>query len=250
MHRKRGAKFIVIEGIDGAGTTTQGQDLAEYLQGKRDRNIPTIFTKEPSRGPVGAIIQLALSGRVTGHVLNGTDGNPPTSDDEHAQSTRLNSRTMALLFAADRIDHVRAEIEPNLAKGFTVISDRYLLSTLAYQGLYHDREWLLSINRFALTPDLTIFLDTDVTIARTRFRSTRWSSDIYEGIAEQKQVRENYHDLMNAQLDAIGPVVRIDSSVARDQVRKMICAIVDRFIETGDLEQDEHVLPLFDPGDA
>lgn len=165
-------------------------------------------------------------------------------------STRLNSRTMALLFAADRIDHIRAEIEPNLDNGRTVISDRYLMSTLAYQGLYHDREWLLSINRFALTPDLTIFLDTDVTIARTRFRSTRWSSDIYEGIAEQKQVRENYHDLMNARIGALGPIVRIDSSGARDRVRRAICAIVDQFMETGDLKQDEHVLPLFGSDDA
>ena len=242
--RVRGAKFIVVEGIDGAGTTTQGQDLAEYLQGK---GKPTIFTREPSRGPVGAIIQLALAGRVTGHVLNGSDGNPPTSDDEHAMSTRLNSRTMALLFAADRIDHLKAEVEPNLAKGRTVISDRYLMSTLAYQGLYHDREWLLSINQFALTPDLTIFLDTDVVRARTRFRSTRWASDIYEGISEQKQVRENYHDLMSAEISAIGPIVRVDSSVPRNDVRNVVRGIVDQFMATGHWEQEESVLPLFHP---
>ena len=240
--RARGAKFIVIEGIDGAGTTTQGQDLAEYLQ---QQGKPAIFTKEPSRGPVGVMIQLALAGRVTGHVLNGSDGNPPTSDDDTAMSTRLNSRTMALLFAADRVDHIKAEIEPNLAKGRTVISDRYLMSTLAYQGLQLDREWLLDINQYALKPDLTIFLDTDVVRARTRFRSTRWSSDIYEGIAEQKQVREKYHDIINSDISTIGPVVRVDSSLARREVRNIVRDIVDSFMETGHWEMDDVELPLF-----
>ena len=240
--RIRDAKFIVVEGIDGAGTTTQGQDLAVYLQQK---GRPTIFTKEPSRGPVGATIQLALAGRITGRVLNGTDGNPPVSDDDPAMSTRLDSRTMALLFAADRFDHLKAEIKPNLEKGHTVICDRYLMSTLAYQGLRLERDWLLSINRFALTPDLTIFLDTDVVSARTRFRSTRWSSDIYEGIAEQKQVREKYHDLINAEIAALGPVVRVDSSLTRSKVRNAIRQVVDLFMETGHWEQAESTTPLF-----
>ena len=247
--RPRDAKFIVIEGIDGAGTTTQGQDLSEYLQRKTDQrnSRPTVFTKEPSRGPVGAMIQLALAGRVTGHVLNGGEKDLPASDDEPATSTRIDSRTMALLFAADRIDHIKAEIEPNLDEGRTVVSDRYLMSTLAYQGLHLERDWLLEINRYALTPDLTLFLDVDVTKARTRFRSTRWSSDLYEGIAEQRRVRDQYHDLMVANISELGPIARVDASPSRRVVRQSIRRIVDIFLETGSLEANAPVETLFQP---
>ena len=243
--RARDAKFIVIEGIDGAGTTTQGQDLAEHLQTterrRRRDGRPTVFTKEPSRGPVGAMIQLALAGRVTGHVLNGGHKDLPASDDEPAMSTRVDSRTMALLFAADRIDHIKAEIEPNLEAGRTVVSDRYLLSTLAYQGLHLDQDWLLQINRYALTPDLTLFLDVDVTVARTRFRSTRWSSDLYEGITEQKRVREKYHELMDANISTLGPIVRVDATQSRSVVRDAIRRIVDHFLLTGSWETEDPV---------
>ena len=241
--RPRDAKFIVVEGIDGAGTTTQGQYLAEHLQQgtKRRSSRPTTFTKEPSRGPVGAMIQLALAGRVTGHVLNGGDKDLPTSDDEPATSTRVDSRTMALLFAADRVDHIKAEIEPNLNEGRTVVSDRYLLSTLAYQGLHLERDWLLNINRYALTPDLTLFLDVDVTRARTRFRSTRWSSDLYEGIMEQKRVREKYHELIDANISVLGPIVRVDATPSRIAVRDAIRDIVDHFLATGSWETDDPV---------
>ena len=140
--RTGNAKFIVLEGIDGSGTTTQGHDLTNHLRGRRKQ---TVYTREPSTGPVGMLIRLALTGRLKGYVQNGVVQNNKDSGVE--MSTELSSSTMALLFAADRADHIEAEIKPNLNKGRTVIADRYLMSSIAYQGLTFDTKWLLQIKR-------------------------------------------------------------------------------------------------------
>src|SRR5205814_8143040 len=103
MASKRG-RFVVLEGIDGAGTTTHVARLAERL---REAHVPVRATHEPSIGPIGTLARLVLTGRV---VVPG--GRPP------------GWATMALLFAADRMDHVESEIEPFLAQGGIVVSDR------------------------------------------------------------------------------------------------------------------------------
>src|SRR5215472_4321878 len=114
--RSAGAgRFVVIEGIDGAGTTTQVGRLVDRL---RKSEIDARGTREPSDGPVGTLIRQVLAGRV---VVPG--GRAP------------GWATMALLFAADRVDHVEAEIEPALAKGSVIVSDRYDASSLAYQSV-------------------------------------------------------------------------------------------------------------------
>src|SRR5258706_8367109 len=119
--------FVVIEGIDGAGTTTQGDRLTAYLQKKR----AVYFTNEPSNGPAGMLIRLALARRLLGpnHEYHDPREIKPTG------SVELHPYTMALLFAADRADHLATQIEPNLRRGKIVLCDRYILSSLAYQGL-------------------------------------------------------------------------------------------------------------------
>src|SRR6185437_14469754 len=106
-------RFVVLEGIDGAGTTTHVGLLAERLRSER---IPVRATREPSDGPVGVLVRQILTGRV---VIPG--GRAP------------GWQTMALLFAADRMDHVESGIAPFLAEGGVVLSDRYDASSLAYQ---------------------------------------------------------------------------------------------------------------------
>ena len=106
-------RLVVLEGIDGSGTTTQIARLAERLRGVR---VPVRVTREPSDGPVGTLVRQVLTGRV---VVPG--GLAP------------GWATMALLFAADRMDHVESEIEPFVAAGGVVLSDRYDASSLAYQ---------------------------------------------------------------------------------------------------------------------
>ena len=233
-------KFIVLEGIDGSGTTTQGLDLTNYLRGRGRR---TIYTREPSTGPVGMIIRLALTGRLKGYIPNGA--NQDTNYQDVEMSTELNPSTMALLFAADRVDHIEAEIKPNLTKGRTVISDRYLMSSIAYQGLTMDATWLVKINEKVIRPDLTIYLDTPAERARMRIQGTRWSEDICEGITEQKRVREKYHEIIEDPPSILGPIVRVDALKSREEVQYRIRRIVDTFLESGQWEELQGELGLF-----
>ena len=133
-------RFIVFEGIDGSGTTTQATLAAAAL---RADGFRVLQTREPSDRPIGMLIRQALQGRVGLPVSGGP----------------LTEGTLALLFAADRLDHLEAEILPALRPGQLVICERYLLSSLAYQGAACSIDWVEQINAGAISPDLTIFLD-------------------------------------------------------------------------------------------
>lgn len=238
--RNGSARFVVIEGIDGSGSTSQCQDLTNFFRG---RGRPTVFTWEPTNGPAGMMIRLALAGRLKGYVGNGLH-----NDDLDAlqTSTDLDPLAMALLFAADRRDHISSTIGPNLDRGRTVICDRYLLSTLAYQGLTSDIEWLLQINSKAIVPDLTVYLDLEAERARQRIQGTRWTEDIYESVFQQRRVREMYHHLIDQDLDILGPIVTIDASRPKDVVQNRLRDILAYFFETGRIMEDlQHNLGLF-----
>lgn len=152
--------LVVIEGIDGSGSTTQSEMLLGWLG---HVGIPSTFTSEPSKGPIGGVLRLHLGRQIE---LGGP----------HAE---------ALAFAADRMDHIVSEVEPALARGMTVVADRYYLSSLAYQALSCDLTWLREINRFALRPDLTVFLSVPVEVGVARFSSR----------ATRERFEENRDDL-------------------------------------------------------
>jgi dTMP kinase len=156
-------KFLVLEGIDGAGTTTQAGLLQSWLAG---HGIKSIITREPSDGPIGTIIRNALRGRIR---LPETAGAGPLAQE-----------TIALLFAADRIDHLKSEITPALKRGVWVISDRYVDSSVAYQGTLIDLDWVSVINRYATAPDLTFFLRIDVDTALQRIAGSRVGRELFE----------------------------------------------------------------------
>jgi dTMP kinase len=148
--------FVVIEGIDGSGTTTQCALLADRLS---EKGLPAHTTREPSDGPIGVLIRQVLTGRVVTPSPHGA--RPPTWT------------TMAALFAADRLDHLEAEIHPNLNDGVAVICDRYDYSSVAYQtvsggGGEDISSWVLELNRHARRPDLTLVLDVDPVVAASR----------------------------------------------------------------------------------
>jgi dTMP kinase len=203
--------FIVLEGIDGAGTTTQLNALREHFQ-KIGRKA--FFTHEPSDGPVGMLIRLALQGRLAGGRFALHD----PADAAQPASADFDRTALALLFAADRADHVATQVKPNLDAGRIVVCDRYLLSTLAYQGQSCDHDWLLEINRNAVTPDLTFFLDVPPSDAEARMRATRWKKDMFETQDEQGAIREAYLDYIKMQIPQVGRVETIDSSRPADEV--------------------------------
>jgi len=118
-------RLIVIEGLDGAGTTTQARRLVEHLNAKGTR---AHLTREPSDGPVGRLIREMLVGS---HAIPGAT---------------ISQGTFGLLFAADRLDHMQREVEPALAAGKLVVSDRWYHSSLAYQGTGADRDWIATLN--------------------------------------------------------------------------------------------------------
>lgn len=218
--------FIVLEGIDGSGTTSQGDELTQYLRGLGEK---VLFTHEPSAGPAGSLIRLALARRLVG----------PSSGfhDEESQpefSTSLDQKTFALLFAADRMDHVATEIEPALARGRHVICDRYLLSSLAYQGVELDADWILEINRLAPVPDITILLDVSAATAKTRMSRTRWSKDIFEEEAELRRVGSLYLEMVDRYRSHLGRIEILDASQELWKVRREIERLVDPFFPTKD----------------
>jgi dTMP kinase len=203
--------FIVLEGIDGAGTTTQLNALREHF---RETGRKAFFTHEPSDGPVGMLIRLALQGRLAGGRFALHD----PADAAQPASADFDRTALALLFAADRADHVATQVKPNLDAGRIVVCDRYLLSTLAYQGQSCDHDWLLEINRNAVTPDLTLFLDVPPSAAEARMRATRWKKDMFETQDEQGAIRDAYMGCIEKKIPQIGKVKVIDSSRAANEV--------------------------------
>jgi dTMP kinase len=159
--------LIVLEGIDGAGTTTQTRRLADALTA---RNHPVHATREPSVGPVGKLLR---------EILTGAHG-------------PMDPTTLSLLFAADRADHLQREVEPALARGQVVISDRWYHSSLAYQGTGEERLWIAELNRRARHPDLTIFLNVRPEEAARRRVDDNRTEEIFDHLSTQRRVAEGY----------------------------------------------------------
>jgi dTMP kinase len=158
-------------------------------------------------------------------------------------------RTLALLYAADRRDHTVTDIDPSLAIGSHVISDRYLLSSLAYQGLDLDIEWLLEINASARVPDLTIFLDLPVEQAMLRMKAARWTRDLFEEEEKLRRVVGMYREMVASDIGALGPIIRVDATRPRDEVTRRVRAIVAEFLDQGVYDKDQINLTLFPPSE-
>src|SRR5687768_12127694 len=165
------SRLIVLEGLDGAGTTTQAKRLVEHLT---SRGIRAHLTREPSTGPIGLLLRKMLTGE---HSI---DGQP------------INQGTFGLLFAADRLDHLQREVEPALSAGAVVVSDRWYHSSLAYQGTGADRDWIATLNARARRPDLTIFLQVRPEIAATRRVAAGRSQELFEDMRMQEAVAAGY----------------------------------------------------------
>ena len=139
VEMKRG-KFISFEGCDGSGKSTQARLLFEYLQ---KNGVPCLLTREPGGGKISESIRAI--------ILDG-------------KNTEMSDECEALLYAAARAQHLKEVVEPALAKGVTVVCDRYVDSSFAYQATARGlgEEFITKINAFALEkylPDITFFVD-------------------------------------------------------------------------------------------
>ncbi len=192
--------FIAFEGIDGAGVSTQAKIAAEWLRSSGRR---VVETAEPTGGLIGSLIRKALK-----------------------KELKIDMRTLALLFAADRVEHYHHLILPSLKAGYDVVCERYLLSSYAYQSLYADIRWIRAINSQVGRPDLTILLDIDPQLAMERkLRQQRGKLELFEDLDTLRRVRERYLELAEEE-----DCIIVDSSppieVVSREVRKAIVAFL------------------------
>lgn len=163
--------FIVFEGLDGAGLSTQAQKLKDFLL-KRGKDV--ILTKEQTDGVIGGLIKSILK-----------------------KEFSVSPLALQLLFTADRAHHLYSEIEPALKKGKIVICDRYIFSTLAFGALNVDIEFLKYINSKFRKPDLTFIIDTPPEVCLERLKKTRFHLELFEDKEKTKKIRENFLSLKN-----------------------------------------------------
>ena len=172
-------RFIVLEGIDGSGTTTQLHALAERL---RSEGRTVITTGEPTPGPIGRLLRQILSGSI--------EGGPEAA-------AGFDWTTLALLFAADRAAHAQHVIRPALLQGCTVLCDRYDLSSRIYQSVTApDPEtalpWVCAINSQAPRPDLTLVLDVAPETAELRRAERAETVELFEQNQLQRTLAHAY----------------------------------------------------------
>jgi dTMP kinase len=193
VYASRGV-FVCFEGGEGAGKSTQARLLQERLE--TDGHV-VLLTHEPGDTPVGQDVRRIVLSPETGHLAD---------------------RTEALLYAADKAEHVEKIVQPALDRGEVVITDRYVDSTLAYQGAGRaldgaDLEWVARWATGDLRPHLTVLLDLEPSAGLTRFEER----DRIEGesIEFHRRVREEFLRLAKADPDHY---LVLDAHLAVDEI--------------------------------
>jgi dTMP kinase len=215
--------FVIFEGGDGSGTTTQLEFLRRRFSrdegdqaGKSPAAFPALFTTaEPSAGPVGLLIRSALKGEI-----------------------KLRGETLARLFAADRGEHLHGSggILDRVGRGELVVSDRYVPSSLVYQGLECGEDLPRALNAAFPVPELILFFDLDPAVASERIKN-RPAREIYEYLDFQIRVRERYRALLPEFTRRGSRVETIDAARSPEDVaREVWGAILKMPIMEGWLE--------------
>ena len=199
--------FIVFEGIDGSGTTTQMRRLSSMME---KNAIPHMITAEPTSRPEGVLIRRVLRGDI-----------------------KAEPGTVAYLFAADRYQHVFGEegILNATKGGKIVVCDRYSLSSLAYQGITCGKELPRRLNEVFPVPGLTIFFKIDPETAMRRV-SARDQLEIYEKLHIQKQVSAAYEEALADAKAAGWKIAVIDAEKPMDEVTGQIFLALENHLET------------------
>ncbi|MBE7012143.1 MAG: dTMP kinase [Ruminococcaceae bacterium] len=200
-------KFIVVEGLDGSGKSTQIKMLAEALEKKGEK---VYITAEPQYYETGAYIRRILS-----------------------ESLDKNMYLQAALFLADRLEHIthpELGIKKKLDDGYTVICDRYYYSSFAYQGTASDINWVMDINLNCpeiLTPDLCIFLDVNPDTCKQRIDTSRDGAELYEKSTElMRKIRNNFIDVFN-RLQEKENIKIIEANKSLEEIHRAVLEAVE-----------------------
>lgn len=188
----------VLEGLDGAGTTTQLRNLGSYLS---EKGVMVHCTAEPTIHETGRFLRQVLSGAV-----------------------KVPQSTVAYLFAADRDNHINNPeygILSHIASGEIVVSDRYIFSSLAYQSVGFDFGRVMELNSSFPYPEVVIFIDTPLQSCIDRIDSRGQAKEIYEKLDYQRQVLQNYERVFTT-LPKGCRLVRIDGSMTRERIFETI----------------------------
>lgn len=191
--------FVVVEGPDGAGKTTLAMELVSAINADGGR---AVFTSQPSTGIVGSTLRSIMAG----------------------SAEKPKREEMAALFAHDRIEHLMDEVFPYLLSGNIVISDRYIHSSMAYQGAVDGvpADVLRTLNRFAPQPDVTLILLPEKTVCLERISRRGKQIDGYEQLDAFSKAYEYYNKLR------CGPSeYMLDASLAMDVLIQRARLIID-----------------------
>lgn len=193
--------FVVFEGLDGAGTTTQMQLLAEYCD-QNDR--PCRATFEPTNKPIGRLVRSVLRKQIVTTPLS-----------------------LAMLYAADREDHLNNPVNGlmrDLDEGKLVICDRYLYSSLAYQSVDSDFETIQRLNAFP-SPQYLFFIDTPVDECLRRIKGRGDQEELFERHEFLEKVKENYERIFET-LGKEVTLVRLDGLLPKEEIARNIQEIL------------------------
>jgi dTMP kinase len=194
-------KFIVFEGLDSAGKSTQTGELVRHFGENCVAKIRATF--EPTQLLVGGLVRARLLGEW--------------------QST---PECLQLLFAADRAEHLKKEILPLLERGINVVGDRYFLSSVAYGAIDCDPEWLAQINSRFLAPDLTIFLNVPPAVCAQRIAANGRSIELFEKSDILEKVKTNYLDAI-ARFGKEMDIVALDGTLSVPEVAADVIKLVN-----------------------
>jgi len=190
----------VLEGIDGSGKTTIANMIIKDLS---KMGFKTLYTREPTDSEIVNSVKTTYN-----------DLRDPYVD--------------ALTFALDRLLHVKSRISPALEQGYIVVCDRYYYSSVAYQGaMGAPIEWLLEVNKWALQPDIAVYLDIDPVIAIKRKESMTSRFAEFEKLDILYRVREIYLKLVDKGLLVLVDASRSISDIYSD-VKKLVLEVIKR----------------------
>lgn len=195
--------FIVLEGLDGCGTTTQTALLVKKLE---EAGIQAVSTREPTDGSIGRFIRSVLQ-----------------------KKESVDPFTLALLFSADRNEHVFGKngIAEQTGSGKMVICDRYLFSSLAYQSLFMDYETVAGLNRFYPLPEYLFYIDLSPEECQKRVAARGEEAELFERLELQRKIDANYKKSLALLSDSAMKTVIIDGRGSIKDIHSQICRILD-----------------------